>query len=281
VNRRDRGYAMVAAVAAIAVFGLISLDLITSNRSAQRGLEARFTRARLLAAADAGLATALHGLAMEDRSERWPIDGRTRSLTFDGVALTITVTDERGKIPLNSLTDSQARTMFEVAGAEGEQLDRITDAFLDWRDDDDEPRDFGAETADYPPDRPRPRNGALQSVGELAFIAGMPPEIFNRLRPAATVFFGNSGGFSPETAHPLALAVMLGRGEDSADVLIRERELAGARTALEIARDQDLRGRALTVEIIARDGRGGQARRSAIVELTGAPDRPYWIRNLN
>jgi general secretion pathway protein K len=109
----------------------------------------------------------------------------------------------------------------------------------------------------------------------------MQPEIFRKLRPAVTVFFGNSGGFSPETAHPLALAVMLGGGEDSADVLIRERELAGARTALEIARDQDLRGRAMTVEVAASDGRGGQAIRSAIVELTGDPERPYWIRNLN
>ncbi|MDH4384501.1 MAG: type II secretion system protein GspK [Caulobacter sp.] len=281
MKQRDRGYAMVAAVAAIAVFGLISLDLITSGRSAQRGLEARFTRARLLAAADAGIATAVHGLAMEGRGDRWPIDGRTRTLTFDGVALAVTVSDERGKIPLNSLTDSQARDMFEVGGAEGEALDRITDAFLDWRDDDDEPRDYGAEAADYPAGRPRPRNGALQSVGELAFIAGMQPEIFRKLRPAVTVFFGNSGGFSPETAHPLALAVMLGGGEDSADVLIRERELAGARTALEIARDQDLRGRAVTVEVAARDGRGGQAFRSAIVELTGDPERPYWIRNLN
>jgi len=281
VNRRDQGYAMVAAVAAIAVFALISLDLLTSNRSAQRGLEARVTRASLLAAADAGVVMAVHGMAVEGRGERWPIDGRTRTQTFNGASLDITVSDERGKIPLNTITDVQARDMFEAAGAEGEDLDRLTDAFLDWRDDDDEPRDFGAESANYPPGAARPRNEAMQSVGELALIAGMRPEIFARLKPAVTVFFGNSGGFSAETAHPLAIGVMLGGGSDSADVLTRQRELAGQRTALEIARDKDLKGRAMTVDVIARDGRGGQATRSVIVELTGNPDRPYWVRNLN
>jgi hypothetical protein len=93
-----------------------------------------------------------------------------------------------------------------------------------------------------------------------------------------TVFFGRSGGFSESTATPLALAVM---GSGAADVLIRERELAGDRPALEIAPDESLDGRALTIDATARDGRGGQAIRSVVIELTGNPDRPYWIRNLN
>jgi hypothetical protein len=106
----------------------------------------------------------------------------------------------------------------------------------------------------------------------------MRPDLFRRLAPAVTVFFGRSGGFSESTATPLALAVM---GSGAADVLIRERELAGDRPALEIAPDESLDGRALTIDATARDGRGGQAIRSVVIELTGNPDRPYWIRNLN
>ncbi|MGZ8370533.1 MAG: hypothetical protein ACXWVH_05710, partial [Caulobacteraceae bacterium] len=218
-RKADSGYAMVAAVAAIAAFGYIALEVLSADRTTLVGLQARATQARLTAAADAGVAMAIHGLAIEDRVDRWAIDGRPRALTFDGASLVVTVEDERGKIPLNNIDEDQTERMFEAAGASPLQAQTLTDAFLDWRDDDDDPRPHGAEAEAYPAGAAKPRNGAFQTVGELALIRGMTPEIYNRIAPAATVFFGESGGFSAATSRPLALGVMSSAGENSADVI--------------------------------------------------------------
>ena len=275
---RDRGFAMVAAVAGIAAFAWIGLEAIAANRGAIAGVDAHAERAELEAAADAGLMLAIHGLATPDRTQRWSFDSRPRNVKFGDADLTITVEDERGKIPLNSIEDDQVRAMFEAAGAEGERLDGLVDAFEDWRDEDDDRRADGAEAADYLAQGIRPRNGQFLDVDELMQIKGMDRRIFDRLAPNLTVFFGNTGGFSPRTAQPLALAVMSGHGGDDPASIDRERDLEGEAPALQIEDDVSLVGRDLTVRVVARDGRGGGFRRAAVIELTGSAAQPYWIR---
>ena len=279
--RRDQGYATIAAVAAIAAFAYIAFELLAANTTALVGVRAQADRARLLAAADAGLATAIHGLGVEDRTVRWPIDGAPRRLSFDGRAVSVTVEDERGKIPLNDIDDDQARRMFAAAGAEGDQLEAVTDAFLDWRDPDNVPRVHGAEADDYAAAGVRPRNGDLPSVADLRRIKGVTAALYGRIAPAATVHFGVSGGFSKDTAQPLALSVMSEVSENSPDLIERQRERDGQRVALDIADDVRVIGRPLTVRAEASDGRGGRAVRSAIIQITGDAAAPYQVLSLN
>ena len=98
--KHERGFALVAAVAGVAVLAYIAVQVLAVDRGGIALAGGRVGQARLAAAADAGIYMAVHGLADEDRSERWSIDGRTRELEFDGNALTVTVEDERGKAPL-------------------------------------------------------------------------------------------------------------------------------------------------------------------------------------
>jgi hypothetical protein len=54
----------------------------------------------------------------------------------------------------------------------------IADAILDWLDDDDEPREFGAEantTRRWPPYAPK--NGPLETVEELLLVRGVTPQL--------------------------------------------------------------------------------------------------------
>ena len=126
----ERGFALVAAVAGVAACAYISFQVLASDQGAIAIADARVEQARLTAAADAGIFIALHGLGADDRAARWPIDGRTRQVKFNGVDLAVTVEDERGKAPLAGLNGNQARVLFSGAGVSGERLDALVSEFV-------------------------------------------------------------------------------------------------------------------------------------------------------
>ncbi len=273
---RDRGFALIAVlIASVALAGL-AYDLLLQNRTAIVEAQAQVDRAQLEAAAESGLALVLDQLSRGPADARWPIDGTLRDLNENGVALAITVEDERGKIPLNVLSEQEVRRMFEAAGARGPAIDTLSDSFLDWRDDDSERRPFGAETDDYAPNGYRARDGDVTAIGELARINGMTPTVYARLVPAVTLWFGESGGFVERNADRLALAVMSGAAEGAPPSTVGHRRGGGAGDRGE--GDDALRGRRLTVRILARDTRGGILHRATVIELTGNPARSLWIR---
>src|SRR5580658_2436340 len=114
VTRREQGYAMIAAVAAVAVFGYLALAAIAGGRSAVVAASAGLTRARLAADADAGVALAIHDLGLTDPTRRWSVVGPPHPVTFQGASLTITIEDENGKIPVNFVQASELRRLFEL-----------------------------------------------------------------------------------------------------------------------------------------------------------------------
>ena len=274
-RRGEDGFALVPALVGALLFAYLAYAVLAADRGALAGLDAQMRRARLEAAGDAGLATAIHALAAEDVARRWSLDGRPHRVDVDGVEVTVVVEDERGKVPLNKLGEDSFRRLFEAAGVRGARLDRLVDGALDWREGGE--RIPGGALA-YAQKGVRPRLGPFRSIGELAEIDGMSPDVLARIAPASTVFFGEGGGFEPDYAQPLALAVMSARGENSTEAIVRARELAGQRTAVELASSKSYVGRPLTVRVLARDGRGGVFRRATLVELTGRRSEPFWVR---
>jgi general secretion pathway protein K len=279
--RGDDGFALIAALAGVVAFGLISFEVLSNVHGNVMEAGAEIERAKLSAAADAGVMTAVAGLVTDDLSQRWPIDGSTRQIQFNGYSLTVSVQDERGKIPINLLSPDQTNELFQDAGLTGDQLTLVSNSFVDWIDDDDDKsgNGGGSEAADYLPQGIHPRNGAFRTVDELLLIKGMSREIYARIAPALTVFFGESGGFSEQNSQPLALAVMEGGGMSSPEVLQRQKELAGERPAIDIDQTAvSLVGRTLTVHVHVADGGNGSYDRAVLVEVTGKPANPYWVR---
>jgi general secretion pathway protein K len=66
----------------------------------------------------------------------------------------------------------------------------ITEALLDWLDEDAQPRDFGAEDDYYFDAEPsyRSANGRMHSVSELRMVAYVTPELFAAIAPYLTVW---------------------------------------------------------------------------------------------
>ena len=262
---------MVVAVAGMMAFAYISFESIAVNRGAIASVSGQLERARLEAAANSGIALAIHGVAVQDAGKRWTIDGKARTLAMGDMILSIAVQDERGKIPVNRLDEDQVRAMFATLGATGNRLDVLVDSFEDWQDTGEDPRPNGAKAAYYQPFGIKERDGPFRTIDELSEIRGMDTDLFAKLKPSLTVFFGDAGGFSVQTAQPLALAVMTNPdGSNAAE--------PPPVSAYQISEVADLIGRPLTVEVDVKDANGGAFHRDAIIELTGNKLNPYWIR---
>jgi general secretion pathway protein K len=272
----DAGYALVAAVAAVAVFAYLAFQVLAAHQGAIAAVRAPIERAKLAAAADAGIALAIHGLAAEGPGGDWSDDGRVRTLQFDDIVLEVTVEDERGKAPLSSMTDGQARALFSGAGAAGDRLDALVAEFRDWVTD---PATGAAPVVDHlPPSDGRPvRRGPMLTVGELAQLPDMTAAIYARVAPVVTVF-DDGGGFDAEHASPLAKAAEDGDTLETPDQIGNQPAAANQHADGQIADARALVGVPLTIRVVARDRSGGQGRRMEVIELTGDRARPYWVR---
>ncbi len=278
-SRRERGYAMIAALAAVAFFGYLALAAIAGGRSAVVAASAGLTRARLIADADAGTALAIHELGLTDASRRWSVIGPPRQVAFQDARLMITIEDENGKIPVNFVQADRLRTLFELAGADPQQIDGLVEALLDLRGDAN-PAGAGGP-AGFPRIDPRieAQRGPLSSTDELELLPGMTPALYARIAPAVTAY-ASTLAFDPRTASPLALAVMSPGNANSPAAIDRARTGAAETPSLAGLPPISLAGRTVTVRVDVADARGGRLRRTTIVAFTGAPARPYVIRGV-
>lgn len=272
----QRGYALVAAVASIAVFAAIALAVISATRIdiVKGSGEVSSARARL--AAEAGMATALHGLINRDPATLALLDGRTQELDFNGARLTIALTDERGKVALNAIEAPVIDRMLAEAGMDLAQAEVARDSLLDWIDVDDEARPSGAEAPYYSKNGIAPRNSALLTIDELGAIRGFSTEVVARLRPFVTVQPGTVP-FSPRYASPQALNAF-GDTRGAVAEIERQREAAGQRTAIAFADQTSWIGRPITISVDAVMADGAHYRSDAVVEVSGKPAHPYIIR---
>ncbi len=275
----QRGYALVAAVVAMAVCAMAALAIAQSSRVAIIGGEGEWSRAQAEAAADAGFAIALHHLAALDETALQAIDGLPRTIQLDGATITMRMIDERGKIALNHAEDKTIDRMLEQAGLSGERLNSARDSLLDWLDDDDQPRAHGAEAGDYTGTAIAPRNASLLSIDELARVRGFTPSLIDRLRPFVTVD-PDAQPFDPHHAQPQALAAMTPDADLSPDVIQRAREQAGQQVALTSGNPKDLLHRPVTIAVDAQVP-GGHAHHETVVILSSKADQPWDIHATN
>ena len=293
--RREHGFAMVAAVAAVAAFGFISFEVLAADRGVIAGVSARVEQARLSAAADAGVMMAIHGISQEDASQRWAIDGRPREVVFRGVDLVITIVDERGKAPLDGLNPAQSRALFQGAGATADRLDALVDELRDFQSaDDDDDTNTPAKTNAQDLAAAPLRHGGFRTVGDLMALKDMDADLYSHIAPAVTVFFEESGPFERGHASPLAASTMRATENESPEE--QQLDQTDDQNPTETIEDENMIGRSVTVSVVARGPYGAQTHRSAIVELTGSGSRnadgslvggdtangkahvPYWIR---
>lgn len=131
--------------------------------------------------------------------------------------------DEERKINVNHASYDTLNNIFKTAGgASAHEARTIADSIIDWRDEDDDDREDGAEDAYYSNlNAPYPcRNAEFQVLEELLLVKGVSKEIFDKAKDRITIYSGKAVNIN--TADALVLQAA---GLDSAlvETIIRFR----------------------------------------------------------
>lgn len=201
--------------------------------------------------------------------DHWAPDGTWHEGEYGGGRYSVRMFDEGGKIPLNRADETMLRLIFGSLGLDTDAQEEITDAILDWRDQDVLERLNGAEEDYYLGLRSpyRPKDGPFDSVDELLAVRGITQELFfgadpdeveellaegEIVIPLAAIFsvFNRSGNINMRTAPPEVLYVLVGgEVEDVEEIMDLRQE--DPRAALTLLRDK-LGGRTLARRVVYR-----------------------------
>ena len=164
------------------------------------------------------------------------------------------VTDESGKLDLNSLTERTRPILCSLLlglGVREETAETIADSILDWKDADDLQRLHGAESDYYTTLNPpyRAKNADFDTLEELRMVKGMTPGILfgEGSRRGLIEFLTLHSTFkkiNASAAPKELLAAVPGISPERADQIIEWRRAAGIRSVAEL---QAVLGEAYTV----------------------------------
>lgn len=290
VHADQRGVALILVLWVVALMtillGSFALIARTENLQARHLLDA--TTARY--AAQAGLDRAVFELRNPDPLMRWVADGRGYDFEFEGAQIHVELTDETGKIDLNTVDAPMIKSLFLSAGIDEGHADALADAILDWRDADDLVRPNGAESAEYKQAGLAygPRNAPFASVSEVQQVLGMDYNLYTKIEPAITIYSGTSMP-NPAFAPLQALMALPGMTPEFAQQLIAARQQlqpgqdpgAGPTLTLPDGTPVVANGGGLTYSIKSRAtlGNGASTTLDASIRLGGVSSagRPYIV----
>lgn len=153
------------------------------------------------ALAEAGINYAILRLLTSNEELRWQAFGSLYEIEFSGKRIRIQIADESGKLNINLANKEQLQQLFSSMVEEEELADSLSDAILDWRDDNDLHRLNGAEKQQYEDAglKYEPRNDIFNSIEELQMLMGMTAEIYKQLEGMVSIYTKNRG-INPATA---------------------------------------------------------------------------------
>lgn len=288
INRHIKAQSGIALV--VVLWFLVLLTIVVGTYAVlarTETLQSRFlfdtVRARY--AAEAGIHRAAWEMYNRDLETVWVADGRPYFIQFGDAEVEIHITNESGKIDLNSADSELLTQLFVSRGMDEVEAWHLADAIEDWRDEDDLPRLYGAELAEYEAaGYPYgPANDRFGSVDELQQVIGMSWDLFRELEPLLTVHA--TGRVNPAFASPEVLsAIMPDIGMEDALMFVDERYQIHPRDqqALIAPNGQVLSlqggGRTFSIRSRARLDSGTWSEVQATVELGGDQrGRPFRV----
>ena len=284
---RERGVALLVVlwIVALLVVLLGGFTLIARTES----LEARHlldsTTARY--AAEAGLSRAVYEIQRPNLLTRWVPDGRPYKVEAEEAEVEVEVTDESGKVDINTADQKTLHDLFVIAGCDEDRATKLADAIADWRDPDDLVQPNGAEQADYEAAELKygPSNQPFAMSAEIQQVLGMDYELYRKLKPWITVYSRMprpNFAFAPPELMQLVPGVT---PELAAQVVAQRRQLQPgdpAAAALKLPDGTPLLAGGgqgtYTVKSLAKLRNGAKSGLTATVRLGGAPgNRAYTI----
>jgi general secretion pathway protein K len=279
-RRHERGIALAVVLWGIAALSLIATAMLASSVNAVRIGRNAWTQLQVQTAADSGVQGAILSLFDPKPEKQPPPDGTAQHIFVNGIAVTLTIQDEAGRIDLNYASRNTLRDLFKSQGAD--DADALADHVVDWRSPGSTKSLKGATADDYSNAGYgyRPRGSPFQSIDELRLVMGMTADLYKRVEPALTVY-SHSPNFDMRVAPKQVLEIIPGMDEQKAEeeVAARAGDIKLADTSPVVASFASapiLNGHALSITASAQRGQTRFSRR-AVVLISGDPARPYWI----
>jgi general secretion pathway protein K len=227
--RRDtqsgkRGFALVSVLWGLVVVSLIAGSMLQLRKSSTYAERDAHKRAELEMVVQAGINRAILGLTDIRADKRWRVDGVPTSFSFNEIPVTLIVQDELGKIDINAADRDTFVRLFQSVGVTQELTATLADRVLDWRSSNGLTHLNGSTDEDYKASGAKylPRHKAFQSVDELQMVMGITPDMFQRLRPALTVY-SQRPQISQETAPREVLLTLPGMNVNSIEKMLNDR----------------------------------------------------------
>lgn len=287
----ESGIALIAVLWVMVVLAALAASFSTSTRTQVNLARNMVAAAEAEAIADAGIARAAAGLAVTVRQGGLRADGTVYAWQFGGGEVRFVISDEGGKLDLNTASRTLLRDLLEVVGA-GRDAEPLADAIVAYRSG--RPAgEGGRETADGV-EEPGLANGGAGSapfalLAELQRVPGMTGELYRLIAPALTVY-GEQPEPDARAAPPVvreALARRQNRGQaeprqpDEAEEAV---PLPAAGPLTVLAEGSSARRSSLgifTVHCEGRSRRGAVFVREAVIAGDYGGGSPFSIRAWN
>ncbi len=187
MSKNQKGIALLTVLWVLAVlmvivfsFSYMARTETLSTLSFKEGMEKRFLAE---AGIERGVCELFYRQKMQlsvikdlvEGGEMWKIDGRPYSGQLGAGNYVVKISDESGKININSAPEIVLRKLIEIMGIEGIDVDTVVDSILDWREKGDLRRLNGAKS-DYYLSLPNPykaKNADFDTLEELLLVKGV------------------------------------------------------------------------------------------------------------
>lgn len=187
---KQRGVALILVLWVLSILTLMAGSFTLTMRRETAGLSHTKENAQALAQAKSGLTLAQAMLLQEDEAKRWRVDGSIYEIESETATTRIRIMSEFGKIDINSATAQLLHHVLQLAPLETQAQQELENAILDWRDEDETTRPFGAEKPEYKAAKLSyaPRNKPFRSFEELQMLKGMNANVFAWMQKIFTIY---------------------------------------------------------------------------------------------
>jgi general secretion pathway protein K len=226
--RAQSGIALVLALWLTVLLTVIASGFAFSMRSEALATRNALSMAQARAVADGAVERTAFELMRPQVATAWKPDGQPHRYADGDATVVVAAVDEAAKIDINTAPDLLLRNLLVViAGLDDVAAGTLVDAIVDWRDPDDLRRPNGAELPEYRAANLKygPANASFETVGELARVLGMTPDVFRRIAPVLTVY-SRQPGVNAATADRQVLLALPNTTPEGVDAYIAQRAQA-------------------------------------------------------
>jgi len=211
LRRAQQGIALIAVLWLTVLLTVIASGFAFSMHGEAVAARNALSLAQARVAADGAVERVAYELTRpRNLPDVWQADGAPHTWAEGDVNITTWSTDESARIDLNTANDLLLHGLLvTIGGLDPIAADSVLAAILDWKDPDDLKRPNGAEEADYRAAGKNyaPANAPFDTVGELARVLGVTPELVARIADTVTVYARQPGVNTATASRDVLLAI--------------------------------------------------------------------------